>query len=376
MGLGEVPQELGVNVPWVLGESSSDYQSYRSNLTILREAGVRLFRVWAAPWEVPYGTTVDEYVARRSAHFRSLLEIAADLDSRLIVCLHTHVEFLDERRAHDEIEDVSLAWSSNSLNERCGGPFQRPSQLFENPELTASLALQTLDDERLASRCAAVELMNEVDLVPGYSRAAAVLWARLIASRLQSQHPYLAVTLSAADPWESVVLARRAGMSFATCHFHGWQGVSVTTALAGIQKFAVLSGVPLMFGEVSTSSQNPPSPCQYGEWATLAVRAGKFSDSSVGLLWWVPEVIQNPEALGVLANVLQQRVDAPVRRASKIIPRRFGAPGTFRAVKLARRAVWDRRLRLRFLRRCAMAVLGWGSKITPNEPEERSPDAH
>lgn len=374
MGLGQVPQEVGVNLPWVLGESAPNYQSYRKSLSILRQAGVRLFRVWAAPWEVPYGTTVDEYIARRSAHFRSLLEIAADLDSRLIVCLHTHVEFLDEKRARDEIADVSLAWSSNTMNERCGGPLERPSDLFANPELTASLGLQTFDDERLASRCAAVELMNEVDLVPGYSRAAAVTWAQAIACRLQSQNPNLAVTLSAADPWESVVLARRAGLSFASCHFHGWQGVSATTALAGIRRFAVLSGVPLMFGEVSTSSQKPPSPCQYGEWATLALRAGSFSDSSVGLLWWVPEVIQDPQALGVLANVLQQRVDAPFSRASRLIPRRFGALGVFRALKLARRAVWDRRLRIRFLRRCAMAVLGWGSGITANEPEERSPD--
>lgn len=289
LGSDERYAMAGINLPWLSEHAAVDYQEYRRHFSRFRAIGINTVRVWAAPWEVPYGTTESAYIANRVLHFRRLMEIAAGEDLRLVVCLHSHVELLG-RSIKREVRNPDWGWRGNPLSFQHSGSLRRASHFFHRTDVTARIIDGLLEDGADRRALAAFDLFNEPDRVPRYSRAKVSRWANQLKGYVSAVAPSALVCISAANPFEAFELAKRCDLGFASIHFHGWPLVAAHKAIDVIVMEAVRRNQNVVFTEISENSQDPPKRTELARWASLAAYAGRMSGGRYAFLWWWPEV--------------------------------------------------------------------------------------
>lgn len=279
----------GINLPWLSESGTTDYVQYRRHFARFRSAGIDTVRVWAAPWEVPYGSTESMYIANRIRHFERLMEFAVLEEVALIVCLHSHVELLD-RSVTREVRNPDWGWRKNPLSARNLGRLRRPTKFFEDTSLTEEIVDALTASNRSSRVLAGFDLFNEPDRVPGYSRSKVAIWARRLKDHVSTFAPHVLVILSAADPFEAFELAARSNLMLASVHFHGWPLVRPLRAIDAIVTEATRRNQQFLFTELSLNSQRPPVRRELLRWALLATYAGRAARSGYAFLWWWPEV--------------------------------------------------------------------------------------
>lgn len=275
-----------MNIPWVVDAPAPDlYGRYNVAFSRACDVGFDTFRVWAAPWEIPYGSTPEEYVTRRVEHFATLAALAKRHGAAVVVCLLLHIEFLSRDVRH-EIRDVRHAWPGHPLNVVNGGRFRQPTEIFDDCGTAFSC-------EYLAALAAALptgavvelELMNEIDRVTGYQRERAAKWSRLCQSVAAKQRRFAKITLSCADPFEMLALSRLASLDHAGVHIHGWPDSDLCRSVMVVGAAFERAGQSFHITEISPDAETAPAGLEATNWVAGIVLP-TFTTGACGHPWW------------------------------------------------------------------------------------------
>jgi hypothetical protein len=283
---------VGLNVPWATDEPGTDpYPLYGNRFAQAADLGVNVVRVWAAPWEVAFGTTFTEYIANRVRHFSRLSDLAAAHGLKLIVVAQSHVEFL-AGNARSEVADDQHAWAGNPLCRSNGGVHQRPRQYFES-DIGRALSTQYLRAVGVAveSDCLfQLELVNEIDRISGLRTAVMSDWFEVMRSELLDLIDPDLVTLSCADPFMSLKVAKRAAIRTVGVHIYGWPSPNPYKSIAIVEAEFERSAQDFLVTELGLDSQRPPDDREVGLWIGALCRPMFGPSMSPALPWW-PETV-------------------------------------------------------------------------------------
>lgn len=273
----------GVNIPWIADNGVPPYEVYARAFARARDEGYRVCRVWAAPWEVGRGDSVDGYVDSRIAHFTRLTFEAEKAGVLLMPCIHSHVEFL-ENNILREVADRRHGWIGSPLAETCGGPYRRPRDFFETIEIPLRIVRGILQASR-AEAIVAIEVINEIDRLDEYRLVDAASWFESLAGHFDQP-----ILVSAADPWNSLMLAEAARQPFAACHFHGWPIGNARAVAAAVERLAQRTHATTIWTEVSNDSQAPPRNQAERDLFLLTCQTVAAESRSPVYPWWWLEV--------------------------------------------------------------------------------------
>lgn len=287
----------GVNIPWITDGGTPRYDGYVDAFVRARSEGYQLCRVWAAPWEVSRGGSVEDYVESRVTHFARLAFEAKRLGIRLMPCIHSHVEFLEVDILR-EVEDPRNGWLGSPLSTTRGGPFARPDEFLGSTSISSQI-IERLLRSRGADSIVAIEALNEIDQLEGYRLVDAAQWFASLSRLFDTP-----ILVSAAEPWNSLLLAATADQRIASCHFHGWPVGGVREVAAAVEQLARHARLSTIWTEVSNDSQAPPQDQDERDRLERTCHIVAAASHGPAYPWWwleasgLSQVSRPPQPLG------------------------------------------------------------------------------
>ena len=129
---GRLLKLIGENVCWPEGNGSYDYDKW---LQAMAASGQNFFRIWMAPWHLPFEhlpDTLNHYPQDAAFQLDSLFERAGDLKMYLMISFDHHGMY----QLNDPTWGGSNAFwdSSNPYSTSNGGPCAKPNDFFTSSE--------------------------------------------------------------------------------------------------------------------------------------------------------------------------------------------------------------------------------------------------
>ncbi|WP_290050331.1 hypothetical protein [Amycolatopsis solani] len=202
-----------------------------------------------------------------------------------------------------------------------GGPFACPSDFFASAEISANIIDGVLASPD-ADAIAGFEAINEIDQLDSYQLLGAVQWFTLLARQFD-----VPILVSAAEPWNSILLAAAAGQPVAACHFHGWPLGGARDVTQAIERLARSARVSTIWTEVSNDSQAPPQDRYQCDRLTLTCQVFSEHSHRPAYPWWWLEA-------NALSRVTRMPQPPDVTQLSSTFRRNFWRPAAW--ARLAR----------------------------------------
>jgi hypothetical protein len=124
---GEAFFGIGHNIAWVYKNSVKVFERYFANLS---GNGGNLTRIWSSSWSFPLEwEKLGHYDRTASDKLDRVVDLAEKYGLYFIFTVDTYGSLMDEMGAWDEQD-----WAENPYNVRNGGPCEKPSDFFTDPE--------------------------------------------------------------------------------------------------------------------------------------------------------------------------------------------------------------------------------------------------
>lgn len=279
-------------------------------------SGVSVVRIWCPPWsgdsERPQPWhDLDAYLAWQVQYFEQVLQLALENDLQIILCLHTHTEFL-EKHWHEEIEERRHSWAGNPYNKKNKGPCRTPRDFFTNQRARSIVSAHLMGlAGRLKENPALLgwDLFNEPDRVDSYSDRYFLQWFQTGLKALRaagSKHP---CTVSFANGYHGRKFWKQVKEVIIQIHCHGWPQTNPLDSIWIYRKFWLNSGLPFFCGEFGWDSQLPPTDIQRRQIPSVIAASVALGCTLPAMPWWWDELMADEElmqALSQLSAGLQQ----------------------------------------------------------------------
>ena len=305
---------IGQNVCWPEGRGTYDYDRW---LSAMSESGQNFFRIWMAPWFLPFEhqpETLTNYPQDAAFQLDYLFEKASELGMYLMISFDHHGMF----QLFDPTWGGSNAFwdSSNPYSTTNGGPCAKPNDFFTNAEAkhTYQKRLRYLVARYgYSPQLLNWQFFNEID--NAFNRAPLVpsdvyAWHAEMADWFQTHDPYdHLVTTSLTGDSDRAPLWQIPGLDYTMFHSY-WDPAPARFNAQLSQAFVKTYGKPHMVGEFGTNAFNlnidgDPHLRGFRQGLWGAVMGGSVGTS---MSWWWEDVYRHElePIYRTLANVLHE----------------------------------------------------------------------
>lgn len=279
---------VGVNRPW---GDARHFEDYLAAMDEAAEAGVRVLRVWLAPWWLPVEAEHGRYDQGACARLDTLLGHAGDLGLKVVLCIEQHGNFQPEGG------EIGL-WPKHPYNSANSGPCRNVGEFFTSPEA------RRLFRNRLrylvarfghSTALMAWELFNEVEWVPyrwgeyERHRQRVLTWHVEMARTLRTLDPFGHLVLTSSDPFLQQALAELQAIDLVQLHIYSER--QLAKEIAGqLATWREAFELPIIVAEYGLKKRQEDS-C---EWLTDGLYAAWLSGAAGAWPWIQDEPEHGP----------------------------------------------------------------------------------